>query len=81
MAARVAEYEALLQDLGDRVCEADLAVIRRVLNKVMHAPVDRDSPLTVWGITRKCIPAVMIHRPQAVRNNDVWLVVRENKTW
>ncbi|KAL8770213.1 MAG: hypothetical protein Q9209_004055 [Squamulea sp. 1 TL-2023] len=33
MAAQVSEYEALLQDLGDRVCEADQAKIQRVLDK------------------------------------------------
>ncbi|KAL8884785.1 MAG: hypothetical protein Q9215_007235 [Flavoplaca cf. flavocitrina] len=43
MAARVAEYEALLQDLGDRVCEADSTVIRRVLNKEVHSPGDDPS--------------------------------------
>ncbi|KAL8892732.1 MAG: hypothetical protein Q9192_005576 [Flavoplaca navasiana] len=43
MAARVADYEALLQDLGDRVCEADLATIRRVLNKEVHSPSDDPS--------------------------------------
>ncbi|KAL8726369.1 MAG: hypothetical protein Q9166_006776 [cf. Caloplaca sp. 2 TL-2023] len=33
MAARVSEYEALLQDLSDRVSEADQATISRVMNK------------------------------------------------
>ncbi|KAL8782279.1 MAG: hypothetical protein Q9213_005514 [Squamulea squamosa] len=33
MAAQVSEYEALLQDLGDRVCEADQAKIQKVLDR------------------------------------------------
>ncbi|KAL8993323.1 MAG: hypothetical protein Q9169_006428 [Polycauliona sp. 2 TL-2023] len=42
MAARVSEYETLLQDLGDRVSAGDHAIIQRVLNNdnqgMYHSP-------------------------------------------